>query len=341
MSKIVEMNRLDSHPLAARFYDMSRTIEALGGSPELTDALTSLHALRQEVEDELNRLFTEVGWKKDRSHGIFVEESRELDSGDMMGFFARGHYERYKFAEACNEYTGADPYYDRRYVHANDCRHEWWRTVPVSGEPGVVSYHTAEPHSRGAFAVTVTHVVEDRQRKQTQRWIDEHNKGRAAGFAEGLNWALHKLDRINPDAGEELLREYRERDNTQKSTKATPSPQTNLWGSDHPATSVEEFYEGDEVAYLRDTLKEVTRERDHFHNQWRACWAPLTPRSENEKQGFERVLAILKSKLSDGGGIVGPSEVQRAHNDFYRGRRVAFEECANMLRAALATEGKA
>ena len=226
MSKIVEMNRLDSHPLAARFYDMSSTIETLGGSPELTDALTSLHALRQEVEDELNRLFTEVGWKKDRSHGIFVEESRELDSGDMMGFFARGHYEQYKFAEACNEYTGADPYYDRRYVHANDCRHEWWRTVPVSGEPGVVSYHNAEPHSRGAFAVTVTHVVEDRQRKQTQRWIDEHNKGRAAAFAEGLNWALHKLDRINPDAGEELLREYRERDNTQKSTKATPSPQT-------------------------------------------------------------------------------------------------------------------
>ncbi|MBA4797058.1 MAG: Lar family restriction alleviation protein [Rhizobiales bacterium] len=111
--------------------------------------------------------------------------------------------------------------------------------------------------------------------------------------------------------------------------------------TDQPATSVEEFYEGDEVAYLRDTLKEVTKERDHFHNQWRACWAPLTPRSENEKQGFERVLAILKSKLSDGGGIVGPSEVQRAHNDFYRGRRVAFEECATMLRAALATtEGK-
>lgn len=56
MSKIVDMHRLDSHPLAARFYDMSRVIEALGGSPELTAALNSLHGLRQEVEDELNRL---------------------------------------------------------------------------------------------------------------------------------------------------------------------------------------------------------------------------------------------------------------------------------------------
>lgn len=117
-----------------------------------------------------------------------------------------------------------------------------------------------------------------------------------------------------------------------------PAPQPQMEGS--PAGCVEEFYEGDEVAYLRDTLKEVAKERDHFYNQWRACWAPLTPRSENEKQGVERVLAILKSKLSDGGGIVGPSDVQRAHNDFHRGRRVAFEECATMLRAALTTEGR-
>lgn len=96
-------------------------------------------------------------------------------------------------------------------------------------------------------------------------------------------------------------------------------------------------FAADIVGASADRLAEVTKERDHFYNQWRACWAPLTPRSENEKQGFERVLAILKSKLSDGGGIVGPPDVQRAHNDFYRGRRLAFEECATMLRAALAT----
>lgn len=220
MSKIVEMNQLESHPLAARFHDMSRTIEALGGSQELTDAINGLHTLRQEVEDELNRLLAEAGWKKDRSHGIFIEESRELGSFEVMGFFAKGHYDRHKFAEACNEYTGADPYYDLRYVEAEDCRQEWWRTVPVSGEPGVISYHNAEPHSRGAFAVTVTHVVADRERKRTQRWIDEHNKGRAAGFADGLNWALRKLDRINVEAGEELLRQYREQDKPKSAAPA-------------------------------------------------------------------------------------------------------------------------
>ncbi|MGF9564118.1 hypothetical protein AAIH70_11445 [Neorhizobium sp. BT27B] len=87
-----------------------------------------------------------------------------------------------------------------------------------------------------------------------------------------------------------------------------------------------------------DAIEHLQGERDHFYKQWRSCWAPLTPRSEDEKRGLERVLAILKSKLSDGGGIVGVSDVQRAHNDYYRGRRLAFEECAAMLRLALEAE---
>lgn len=87
-----------------------------------------------------------------------------------------------------------------------------------------------------------------------------------------------------------------------------------------------------------DAIEHLQGERDHFYRQWRSCWAPLTPRSEDEKRGLDRVLAILKSKLSDGGGIVGASDVQRAHNDYYRGRRVAFEECAEMLRLALEAE---
>lgn len=166
------------------------------------------------TREELSEFLVDASfkWKEERNHGISIEESRELDSGDVMGFFARGHYDRYKFAEACNEYTGADPYYDRRHVKGDDCRHEWWRTVPVSGEPGVVSYHVAVPRSRGAFAVTVTTVVEDRERKHTQRWIDEHNKGRASGFAEGLNWALHTLGSIDPDAAAELFDRYCEQD---------------------------------------------------------------------------------------------------------------------------------
>lgn len=165
------------------------------------------------TKEELTRFLADaIFWRKEeRSHGIAIEESRELDSGDVMGFFARGHYDLYKFAEACNEYTGADAYYDRRYVRPTDCRQEWWRTVPVSGEPGIISYHNAEPRSRGAFAVTVTHVVEDYERKQTQRRIDEHNRGIASGFAEGLNWALRKLDHLHLHAAAEaLLNIYRD-----------------------------------------------------------------------------------------------------------------------------------
>jgi hypothetical protein len=169
---------------------------------------------RDELQQFLNS--AQFTWHEQKRHGISIEELRELDSGSAMGYFARGHFERYQFAAACNDYTGADERYDRRHVRPDDCRHEWWRTVPVSGEPGVTSYHGAEPRSRGAFAVTVTTVIEDRERKNTQRWIDEHNKGITRGFSDGLNWALRQLDRINPDTGGELLRLYRE---TNKATK--------------------------------------------------------------------------------------------------------------------------
>lgn len=56
----------------------------------------------------------------------------------------------------------------------------------------------------------------------------------------------------------------------------------------------------------------------------------LTPVSENEKRGMERVLAILDRKLAEGGG-----SSDDAHNRFYRGRWSAFQECAFMLRSAL------
>jgi hypothetical protein len=139
------------------------------------------------------------------------------------------------------------------------------------------------------------------------------------------------------ETGEAIRQGYLARSTEIISMMLTPSPSTHVaWDETAPSREYIATLK-EEIERLRDTLNEATKERDHLHNQWRACWAPLTPRSENEKQGFERVLAILKSKLSDGGGIVGPSEVQRAHNDFYRGRRVAFEECATMLRAALAT----
>lgn len=56
----------------------------------------------------------------------------------------------------------------------------------------------------------------------------------------------------------------------------------------------------------------------------------LTPVSENEKRGMERVLAILERKIADGGWA---DDVD--HNRFYRGRWSAFQECIFMLRSAL------
>lgn len=62
----------------------------------------------------------------------------------------------------------------------------------------------------------------------------------------------------------------------------------------------------------------------------RAHAGALTPVSEDEKRGMQRVLAILDRKIAEGGG--SPSD---GHNRFYSGRWSAFQECAMMLRSAL------
>ena len=149
---------------------------------------------------------------------IDLREARS-DGGGLMGYWAKGHHDRHAFADAVNEHTGADWIYDTRYVvftrplsGPQPVRHEWWRAVPLSGEPGHSVYHSAEPHSRGAFPVTVTTIVEDRERKVAQRNIDEFHKGSRSGFAEGLNWALRQLDNIDEEAGKKLLARYRERE---------------------------------------------------------------------------------------------------------------------------------
>lgn len=59
----------------------------------------------------------------------------------------------------------------------------------------------------------------------------------------------------------------------------------------------------------------------------------LTPVSEDEKRGVERVLAILDRKIAEGGGSFDPD-----HNRFYAGRWSAWKECAFMLRASLSPE---
>jgi len=69
----------------------------------------------------------------------------------------------------------------------------------------------------------------------------------------------------------------------------------------------------------------------------RACSGALTPVSENEKRGVERVLAILDRKIAEGGTVVSSdvAAVER-HNAHFRARWSAFSECAMMLRAAMA-----
>lgn len=147
---------------------------------------------------------------------IEIRELREIDNEGLMGFYARGHFDRWKFAKACNHYTGADRFHDERHVPEglpDYVRHEWWRCVPCSGTPGMSQFVNAEPKSRGAFPVTVSTVLDDRQRKRVQREINEHQKGERNGFANGLNWSLRQLDDINPDAGVKLLARYRAQDN--------------------------------------------------------------------------------------------------------------------------------
>lgn len=62
----------------------------------------------------------------------------------------------------------------------------------------------------------------------------------------------------------------------------------------------------------------------------------LTPVSQDEKRGMERVLAILSRKLGEGGAVVGDGA--RQHNEFFKGRWSAFQECAIMLQSALKAE---
>jgi hypothetical protein len=72
----------------------------------------------------------------------------------------------------------------------------------------------------------------------------------------------------------------------------------------------------------------------------RICAGALTPVSENEKRGMERILAILDRKIAEGGAVVSSDAgaVER-HNAHYRARWSAFIECATMLRAALSSGG--
>ncbi|NEI60951.1 hypothetical protein [Rhizobium leguminosarum] len=177
------------------------------------------HGMALITRDELQQFLhlAAFKWDEERRHGISVEELRDLDGG-LMGYWTKGHHPLHHFQEAANYYSGADARYDERYIaDPSSIRHEWWRTTPVGGEPGMVQYLPAEPRSRGAFAVTVSTIVEDRDIKRSTRDIAEHHRAAARGFADGLNWALRQLERINSSAGDDLLKFYRDENKKERS----------------------------------------------------------------------------------------------------------------------------
>lgn len=99
--------------------------------------------------------------------------------------------------------------------------------------------------------------------------------------------------------------------------------------------------------HLRDNIESMHAmvrglgPEDHAERErllWLLCGihaGALTPVSEDEKRGMERVLAILERKIGEGGAVGGGPARQDRHNAFYRARWSAFCEVAIMLRSAL------
>lgn len=132
------------------------------------------------------------------------------DGGGLMGYYARGHFDSWSFADACNKYSGADTGYDRRHVRAQDVRQTWWRTTPMSGQSGCYMFNVAEPKSKGAFPVTVWDGLETIYSEQSKRVIREFHRGKCNGVAEGVNWALRYVERqFGVGACEEMLKVFR------------------------------------------------------------------------------------------------------------------------------------
>ena len=132
------------------------------------------------------------------------------DGGDLMGFYAKGHHDCHAFAEAANKHNAAESWYDRRHVRADDCRHSWWRTVPMAGQAGCTMFVTAEPNSRGSYAVTVWDGLAKIESDTSKRVIREHHRGRCNGIAEGINWALKYVEAQHGfDAAEQMLTAFR------------------------------------------------------------------------------------------------------------------------------------
>lgn len=141
---------------------------------------------------------------------IEIHELREAgsDGGALLGYYAKGHVAHWNFAQACNHYTGACEGYDIRHVHPDRVKHVWWRTVPISGDPGMSAYHDAEPGSRGAWQATVADVLSARSVRNEARIIAEASQRHSYGFSAGVNWCLRVLDAGHPEARDLLVKAW-------------------------------------------------------------------------------------------------------------------------------------
>jgi hypothetical protein len=154
---------------------------------------------------------------------VEIVELRESgdDGGDLMGYFCRGHIDRHVFARAANEFSGAFDHFDTRHVRAERARHVWWRTVQMEGEPkGTMEFRPSLPGA-GAWAATVCESVVDHSHRATRRVIQEFERGRCNGIAEGVNWALRFLEYRNRRLHDLMLKTFRDkRDEIEKETAA-------------------------------------------------------------------------------------------------------------------------
>jgi len=148
-----------------------------------------------------------------------LEQLREAgeDGGDLMGYYMRGHVDRYEFAQAVNAETGASPGFDYRYCDGGDmpgrlhgAEHVWWRTVPIGGQPGFTQFHQAVPGSRGAWKATVWE-WSSWQYQRILGMADTIRRERVRAFSEGVNWAVGVLNFSNPDLADKIIGAFRHR----------------------------------------------------------------------------------------------------------------------------------
>lgn len=142
---------------------------------------------------------------------IDIMEIREAgeDGGELMGYYCRGHVDRFAFAEAANSFSGASSFYDTRHVVAKAANHVWYRTVQMTGEPkGTYEFKPSVP-GPGAWAATVCTSLYDRSFQDMKSRVKERDLAKANGIAEGVSWALQFLERRNPELMDAMLDAYR------------------------------------------------------------------------------------------------------------------------------------